>query len=210
MERAHINEINLNNDFPKEYFDKTFKGVDLTKKAVSERIFEKCKFIKCNFNETNFQKCRFCDCEFVESNLSIMKIKSCTFSDVVYDSSKAIGINWAEAAWPKIKLACPISFFKCDISHSTFLGLNLREINIVECRAHDADFREVDLTCANMTYSDFANSMFIESNLTKADFTYAENYRIDVNFNKIKGAKFMLPEAVSLLQGLNIELIDSN
>jgi uncharacterized protein YjbI with pentapeptide repeats len=210
MERIHINEINLSNDSPKEYFDKTFKEIDLAQKTVSEKIFEKCKFITCNFNETNFQKCRFCDCEFINSNLSVMKIKGSTFSDVVFDSSKVIGVNWAEAIWPKIKLACTIGFFKCDISHSTFLGLNLQEINVVECRARDVDFREADLTRANLTYSDFENSMFIESNLTEADLTYAENYRIDVNFNKIKGAKFMLPEAVSLLQGLDIELVDSN
>ncbi|MGD9152274.1 MAG: GNAT family N-acetyltransferase [Gammaproteobacteria bacterium] len=210
MERAHISEIHLNDDLPKEYFNKTFKEMDLAQKTVPEKIFEKCKFIKCNFNETNFQKCRFCDCEFISSNLSVIKIKGCTFSEAVFDNSKVIGINWAEATWPKIKLACTIGFFKCDISHSTFPGLNLREINIVECRAHDVDFREADLTCANLTYSDFENSMFIESNLTEADFTFAENYRIDVNFNKIKGAKFMLPEAVSLLQGLDIELVDSN
>ena len=210
MERSHIGEVNLENDSQKEYFDKTFRGVDLAQKNVSEKTFEKCKFVKCNLNETNFRKCKFCDCEFISSNLSVMKIKDCTFSDVVYESSKIIGVNWTDAAWPQIKLTCAVGFFKCDISHSTFLGLNLREINIVECRAHDVDFREANLAHAHLTCSDFEGSMFVNSDLTKADFTFAENYRIDVSLNKIKGAKFMLPEAIALLDGLDIELISSS
>jgi len=87
--------------------------------------------------------------------------------------------------------------------------LNLREIAIIECKVNNVDFREADLTKANLTYSDFAESMFVNSDLTEADFTYADNYRIDVRVNKITKAKFMLPEAASLLEGLDIKLVDS-
>lgn len=203
----------MNNSFiiseaKKEYFEQTFEDLDFSQKNIPDKIFEKCRFIKCNLSETHFQKCRFCDCEFIRCNLSIIKVKECTFSGVVFDDSKIIGVNWTEATWPVIKLTCSIGFFKCDISHSTFLGLNLRETNIVECRVHNVDFREADLTKANLTYSDFDNSIFINTDLTEADFTYSDNYRIDVTLNKIIKAKFMLPEAVSLLYGLDIKLVD--
>ena len=55
---------------------------------------------------------------------------------------------------------------------------------------------------------DFANSLFNGTDLSGADFTEAINYQIDVNRNKIKGAKFSRYEAVSLLESLGIELID--
>ena len=49
---------------------------------------------------------------------------------------------------------------------------------------------------------------FKETDLTGADFTGAVNYRIDINHNKIKKAKFSRLEAVSLLESLDIELTD--
>ena len=198
------------NDKQNEYYDELFEKIDLSQKTISEKIFENCKFVHCFFSETNFQACRFCDCTFEHCNLSLIKIKNCSFSNIEFIESKVTGINWIEVAWPNIKLACPLHFSKCDISHSTFFGINLREVNIVECKANNVDFREADLTKADLTYSDFFESLFINSNLTEADFTFAENYQIDLMTSKITKAKFMLPEAVSLLNGLDIELIDSN
>lgn len=43
-------------------------------------------------------------------------------------------------------------------------------------------------------------------NLTKADLRQAKNYSIRPDSNKIKKAKFSLPEAMLLLYGLDIEL----
>jgi hypothetical protein len=42
--------------------------------------------------------------------------------------------------------------------------------------------------------------------LTAADFNDARNYAIDVKQNRLKKTKFALPEAVSLLKGLDIVL----
>lgn len=135
-------------------------------------------------------------------------MQGCTFIDTTFESCKVVGVNWAQVAWPNIKLHCPLQFFKCTLNHSTFLGLNLREIAMVECIAHDVDFREADLTQADLSYSDFTQSIFVNTNLTKANFTHAINYNINVFLNKVKGAKFMLPEAVNLLDGLEIELVE--
>ena len=85
----------------------------------------------------------------------------------------------------------------------------MAEINIQKCQAHDVDFREADLSKASFSFSDLANSMFVNSNLTTADFSYAYNYSIDIKTNKIAKAKFMLPEANALLHGLDINLVDS-
>ncbi len=136
------------NDKQKEYFDKTFEAIDLSQKILTSKTFESCKFIKCNFSETDFQACRFCDCVFEGCNLSLIKLKDCSFNHVEFIESKVTGVNWTEAAWPRIKLTCPIHFVKCDVSHSTFFGVNLREVDMTECRAHNVDFREADFTYA--------------------------------------------------------------
>ena len=101
---------------------------------------------------------------------------------------------------------CPISFSRCAISHSTFIGMALKEIVVRECVARDVDFREADLTQADLTHTDFADSLFIDTNLTQADLSHARNYTINASLNVLKKTRFSLPEAMSLLYGLDIIL----
>jgi len=54
--------------------------------------------------------------------------------------------------------------------------------------------------------SDFMHSSFNKTNLTSTDFTEAINYSIDPNNCNIKGAKFSLPEALSLLDQWGIKV----
>lgn len=192
-----------------EFFDQSIDNFDLSEKILKRKVFENCIFNKCKFNSTDFQECKFCDCTFRNCNLNVIKIKNCTFNNVKFVDSKVSGINWTEASWPRIKLTSPIHFERCDLNYATFFGLYLSAINIIECRAHNVDFRETDLTKANLSHTDFIDSMFINTDLSAADFSFATNYRIDLSSSKISKAKFTLPEAVELLYGLDIELIET-
>lgn len=189
-----------------EHVDQIFEKIDLPSKEIDSNEFVGCIFLNCDFSEKVFRSCNFEECQFQKCNLSLMKVIDSSFSNTTIKDSKAIGINWTEMLWPNIRLSCPLKFLNCDISLCTFIGLDLREIIIKECRAHDVDFRETDLRKADMTYTDFANSQFIETDLTRANFTHAINYSIDIYLNKIAKAKFALPEALSLLNSLDIEL----
>ena len=77
-----------------------------------------------------------------------------------------------------------------------------------ECKAHDVDFREAELTEANFSHSDLSNSLFGHTDLSDANFEEAVNYSIDILNNRLKGARFTRAEALGLLEGLDIELID--
>lgn len=88
------------------------------------------------------------------------------------------------------------------------MSLSLREMSMIDCKAHDVDFRDADLTQADFSQSDFTNSLFNQTLLAEANFTDAINYNINVFENNVKRAKFSLPEAMSLLQYLDIELVD--
>ena len=50
--------------------------------------------------------------------------------------------------------------------------------------------------------------LFEETDLSGADFTEAVNYTINILHNSIKKANFSRFEAVSLLEGLDIVLVD--
>lgn len=190
------------------YLTHEFKNVDLSKKGIDSKEFDNCLFVNCNLSETVFINSKFYECKFTNCNLSMIKVKGCSFFDIIFEDSKTIGINWTEAAWPTIKLMSPLKFYKCVLDYSSFFGLSLKEVAIVECHAQEVDFREADCTEADFTYTDFSNSFFGKTNLTKADFTEAINYNIDIFTNIIKKAKFSLPEATNLLKCLDIGLID--
>ena len=92
------------------------------------------------------------------------------------------------------------------MSHSTFIGLELSGIEITECVATDVDFREANLSEADFRGTDLSESLFINTNLRQADLREARNYRIAPGENDLTRARFSLPEAMSLLYNLDIDL----
>jgi fluoroquinolone resistance protein len=99
-----------------------------------------------------------------------------------------------------------INFYPCNISHPSFFWLNLSEINIRECKSHDVDFREVDLSRSYLMNTDFHQSLFMRTKLTTADFSEAVNYNIDITLNDVRKAIFTFPEIVNLLQHLEVQI----
>lgn len=197
-----------NNDNKLVYTNQTFNHVDMSAQEISSKEFDNCIFNGCNLTETLFINCKFYECQFINCNLSMIKISGSTFFDTIFQDSKMLGIDWNQAAWPRIKLGSPLKFYKCVLNHSSFFGLSLKEIVITECSAQEIDLREADCSEADFNHTDFAGCQFGKTNLTKADFTEAINYNIDIFNNEIKQAKFSLPEATSLLKCLDIQLID--
>jgi uncharacterized protein YjbI with pentapeptide repeats len=189
-----------------DYFDQSFEKVDCNSKTIQNKRFENCNFNRCDFDNASLLKCKFVDCEFIHCTLNTAIITNSMFSDVVFDNSKLMGVNWTAAKWPHIKLTSLISFYSCEISHSTFFGLNLAEINMQECKAHDVDFREADLTRGNLTNTDFHQSFFIQTKLVSADFSEAINYNIDMTLNDVKKATFTFPDCINLLQHFEIQI----
>lgn len=192
----------------KEYLSTTFNELDLPGYELTATEFEGCTFNECNFNESIFNNCKFIDCQFIKCNLSILKIMRSKFLNVVFDQCKIVGVDWTTASWSSLALSSPIMFYKCILNDSFFFGVALPEIAIEECKANEVDFRSGNFDHANFSGTDFSRSMFNETNLSYADFTDASNYSIDVNFNRIKGAKFCRDEAINLLESLGIELVD--
>ncbi len=184
-----------------EYYDQNFDSVTYNN-DLSFKLFEECKFINCNLNGASFKRCKFRYCQFINCNLSLMSVASCSFLDVFFKDCKIIGVNWStvDSIWP------PIKFSQCNLSQSTFLGMKLKSIIITNCVVRDVDFRECDLEKATLTSNDFKNTLFVHTNLINSNFNDSTNYVINVLENKIKGAAFSLPDAIFLLQGLDIKI----
>ena len=188
------------------YAEEAFEQVRLEQNDVVSAEFRECSFVRCCFSESALRACAFDECVFVECDLSLVKLPHSVFSSTRFEDSKIIGVNWTEARWPTSRLLVPVRFEKCIINHSTFLGLDLKGVRFTECTAKDVDFREANLSKSDFSGTDLTGAQFGSTNLTGANLQSARNYRIVPAENTLKGARFSLPEAMSLLSGLDIEI----
>lgn len=83
------------------------------------------------------------------------------------------------------------------MKNASFCGSKVKESHFTNTLLNSADFGDVDLS----------GTVFHNSDLSKADFSRAMNYNVDPMTNKIKKAKFSLPEAVGLLRGFDITIV---
>jgi len=189
------------------YANQTFNSIALNQSQLEAIEFYECKFVDCSIAEAIFHQCKFIDSTFKNCDLSLLQIPECIFSGVTFEVTKLIGIDWTKANWSATLLQEPPTFVLCVLNHSTFIGLDIKGSQIKDCIASDVDFREADLTQVDFGGTDLNESIFSKTNLTKADLSRARNYIISPEENLLKGAKFSLPEAMSLLYSLDINLI---
>lgn len=192
----------------KEYDDEIFKDSELAGASLTGIRFRDCRFSRCNFSEATLASCRFSDCDFVECNLSLARLTSSGFAAVTFTDCKMVGIDWTRAHWPAVRMAKALAFTRCVLNDSSFFGLDLAELALIECRAVDVDFTDANCRDADFSHTDLKDSVFARTRLAGANLSGAQNYRIDIFNNDIKRARFSLPEAVSLLDSLDIELED--
>lgn len=93
------------------------------------------------------------------------------------------------------------------MQYCNFSELNLKNCCFEGSKLRESHFSSTNLSGANFRNVDLSGTVFHHSDLTKADFSTASCYDIDPLNNKIKKAKFSLPEAVGLLRGFDITLI---
>lgn len=183
------------------YYREEFISLSISGESLHGVTFDECSFADCNLVECSFDRCAFVDCRFRESAISNVNAVNSRFLRPQFSGCKIMGFDWSKTA----KLQ-DLSFTECQIDYSNFSSLVLRNTTMIRCSAKEVRFVETDLSDSVFTDSDFQASTFFKANLSRADFRGARNYEIDVGNNVIKGARFSLPEVLSLLYSLGIEI----
>jgi len=181
------------------YFQENFTKLSLADEIIKSRTYEDCVFDSSSFINTKFLNCRFINCKFTECTLSAVSPMDCRLTDVSFSNCKTIGIDWT-----KTQQFQETVFKNCQLNYSNFRLLKIPKIKMVDCEVKDADFAEADLSNGDFKNSDFENSRFFKTNLSGANFKGAKNYSIDPVNNTLKKTRFSYPEALSLLNGLDI------
>lgn len=191
-----------------EYLDETFRGLEWPSISLEGIEFDHCTFRACRFPDSTFRRCKFLGCTFKDCDLSLIQVPYSAFGGTRFEGCKLAGVDWTKGYWPRLATLEPMTFVDCTLNYATFIGLNLKELTLSRCTAHDADFSDAALTRAVCTGTDFTASRFTGADLSEADFTGATNYTIDATRCKLKRTRFALPEAIALLRGLDIILVD--
>ena len=181
-------------------------GVDVQRQELDGTELEDCALVKCSFRESTLRSCRFLDCSFESCDFSLARVPDSAFSGVVFRDCRIMGVNWTETRWRTAMLRDPFRFERCLMSHSTFLGMKLKGLHVLDSTAEDVDFRETDLSGADFSGTSLSGSMFAAADLGGSDFRCARAYTIDARDTRLKGARFSLPEAISLLVGLGVDV----
>ncbi len=191
--------------FKRDNFAENFDDIDLSSSTIEKVEFDSCCFKGCHFPRTLFKGCRFFECTFKNCDLSIIEVSDSHFSDIIFEDCKIVGVDWTKASWESLTIRA-LKFIRCSLVGSSFFGMDLQKWCFKESIVNDVDFRYANLTEADMRESDFCDTFFKETNLSRANFVDAKRFCIDVRQNQLEGAKFSRYEALRLLDGLGIEL----
>lgn len=200
IETEEIKHSVINFDDGMLYEDQVYSAIVLLEnETITEVEFCDCTFNNCKFFKAIFFDCRFENCVFQNCDLGSISIKHTAFNDVLFIESKLTGLQWPDAGIP-----LNVNFRKCLLNYSSFIGVNLKNAELVDCQLNEVDFTETNLAKANCSFSDFSGARFINTNLEYTDLSDASNYAIHPDGNKLRKTIFSLPEAMSLLDVYDI------
>lgn len=190
------------------YYDIRFEQLDKANACYRDMEFEDCVFSDCDFSAASFQNCRFTQCRFERCNLGLAVFAASRLFGVTFIESKLIGVDWTRADWPDFHRDFELAFQQCILNDASFYGLTMEQLVMAECRVQEVDFRHGNFSGASLTQCDLSGSLFVQTNLSRADFSGSEGFNINVLENTLKGAIFSRFDALSLLESLGIELVD--
>ena len=186
---------------------KTLENIEMNSRVFTAHEFEEaeyynCRFLSCNFRQANIGKTVFEKCCFERSELLQVGLSRTGFHGVEFKDYKLIGVNFNDAN----EFGFDVGFENSIVDACSFDGLSFEGKTFNHVR-----FLNNDFVCVNFAHSlfldcDFKNSTFERSNLGKCDFRTSVNFSIDLEHNKIKGAKFDLHSVIGLLGKYGIEI----
>lgn len=191
-----------------DYYQQTFHALKAAQLPLQRIRLEACQFIDCDFSDSVWRAVQLQECQFTRCNLGLWQLPHCELTSVEFDDCKLLGVDWTRASWSGLALTPRLQFRRCLLDDGSFFGLELDELVLQACQAHDVDFRETHLPRANLRETDFSRSLFGNTDLTGADLSEASQYDIDLRHNRLKGATFSRFEALRLLDSLEINLVD--
>lgn len=183
--------------------DRIFDTINYTITPLAKGDYENCDFLNCDFSNTDLGKIKFTECRFTGCNLSAATITGTAFRDIIFKDCKLLGLQFDTCN----EMLFEVQFEHCIINLANFYNRKLKNTRFIHCMLTETDFSEADLSNAVFEYCDLSGAVFDNTILEKANLTTANNYSIDPEKNRIKKAKFSIPDVIGLLNKYDIEIV---
>ena len=165
------------------YQGETFANYD-PGELLENAEFEDCMFDHCNFSGVVFSFTTMKDAWLLNS-----AFRSMTWGGLQ-------GKSGAFQPFGKIK--------NCAFRYNDFSGMALNGFDWTGAELQQCTFDDTRLAGASFYGVRLGGTRFTRCDLQKADLRTAEEYAIDLETNKLKGARFSFPDVVRLLDGTGI------
>ncbi len=185
------------------FTDEEYHQQNFIAEPLAAGEYDGCVFRNCAFAGAMLDKITFIDCRFEECDLSNASIAQTAFKTVQFSQCKMLGLQFNNCN----PFLLQLQFANCQLDFSNFYQMELKGTQFGHCSLLEADFTDTDLSSANLSHTQLAGTVFYQTNLEKADLRHAIGYTIVPEQNRLKGAKFSLPDVVGLLtqHGIVIE-----
>lgn len=180
-----------------------FEKINFKQSPLPKGEYENATFVACDFEQADLSGIVLTDCILTDSNLSNARIsKSTSFKGVRFQNCKVLGFLFSNSN----AFLFEVSFDNCVLDFSVFEGLKMKKTRFKNCSLKQVDFSATDLTETIFADCDLNGAKFDRTILEKADLRTARHYTIDPEANRLKKARFSLPDVVGLLTKYNIVL----
>lgn len=167
----------------------------------SSSEFISCRFVGVDLSSLSFDNSTLVECVFEKSNLSNATFKNSTLRDLTFKNCKLTGVNFSS-----VNSLFELKFYDCLLNLSSFHSCKSPNIVFSCCDLREADFNEAQMNGAIFCDSILEGASLNNGSFEKSDFRGAKNYFIDPKFTRIRKSKFSLPEALTLLTSLEVEV----
>ena len=182
--------------------DRKFQNITKERLKFTDCVFENCTFEDCKITGCSFVNCRFYKCSIISLTSKNSELKS-----AVFQNCNLIGIHCWNKLLPAGSYARSIDKVKdCCMKYNSFVEMPFRKFDFSGNIIQESIFEECDLQESNFRGCRLESTQFFKCDIPRADFRDARGYVIDIPSNKLRQAKFSFPEAVSLLNSLEIKV----
>ena len=195
----------------KEYVDEVFQKIEKREMCIENVLFEDCVFENCVFEGVKLTGCSFSGCRFVDTQLLNLQFDRTQAIGNDFETCTLIGLDWSLISDERKRAMNLLPFDrlqKCVLRHCIFYGMDLTKTDLSESDLSGSYFDDCVLREARFRESELMKTSFAHCDLSGADFTRAKNYFFSLETNRVKGARFTLPEAIELLNALGVVIGD--
>lgn len=179
----------------------SFSGERFAGLTLVDCAFERCTFEGCVLSRCTLTQCRFLSCRVTEPKLEYSQAKFLELTDCALTN-----VNWS-LLLPSGGFGEPLEKLSdCRMKYNYFTNMDLRKFDFQGSQLTACLFGDCNLAEARFHGCGLTDTEFFRCALEGADFREAVGYKVDVPSCGLKGARFTLPEAASLLNSLGIRL----